>query len=311
MLSWLNYQHLRYFWMTAREGSLTRASEKLRLSPSTVSAQIRLLEEAMGRKLFSRKGRSLVLTEHGRVVKEYADDIFALGEEMLEVMRSEGRPRHAYRMRVGVGNNLPKLVALRLLQPVLRLPEFPVHLVCIEDHTERLVPELATHHLDLVLADAPVGLVSDVEAESRLLGACGITLMAAPHLAAHHLINFPACLANAPMLLPDTGSGMRRLLEEYFSQRQIRPHIVAEFGDSALMKSFGQEGAGIFPVPSLVSDAVTAQYRVVKLGELEGPLERFYAVTLRARLSNPAVQAVFKAAEEALDHPLTETPMAH
>ncbi|MFT5684333.1 MAG: LysR family transcriptional activator of nhaA [Myxococcota bacterium] len=299
----LNYQHLRYFWMTAREGSLTRASKRLKLAPSTVSAQIRLLEEALDRKLFERKRRTLVLTEHGQVVKEYADDIFALGEEMLEVTRSETNPRHAYQMRVGVSNNLPKLVAWRLLHPVLHLENFPVHLVCVEDHAERLVADLAVHHLDLVLADTPVGLVSDVDSESRLLGECGVTLMAAPQVAAHYLLDFPNSLSNAPMLLPDTGSGMRRLLEEFFSSREMRPRIVAEFGDSALMKAFGQEGAGVFPVPSMVCDQVASQYRVVRLGELEGLRERFYAVTLKSRLENPAVKAIFKSAGDLLDHP--------
>lgn len=297
-MSWLNYQHLRYFWVTAREGTLTRASRRLRLAPSTVSAQIKALEASLGHDLFQRRGRRLALTERGQVVKEYADDIFALGQELVDAVQSETGPRHAYRLRVGVGNDLPKLVAWELLSPALRMPSFPVHLVVHEDRADRLVADLAVHHLDLVLADAPVGLSSDVHAESVLLGESSITLMASPQLAAGVLHDFPHSLADAPLLLPEVGSSMRGLLEAWFERTRIRPRIVAEFGDSALLKAFGQEGAGVFPVPSMVRQAVEAQYRVVAIGELEDTWERFYAVAMPSRLSNPAVAEILRAASE-------------
>jgi LysR family transcriptional activator of nhaA len=293
----LNYQHLRYFWVTAREGNLTRAAKLLRLAPSTVSAQIKSLEDAVGHDLFDRRGRGLVLTERGHVVKEYADDIFALGKELVDAVQSETGPRHAYRLRVGVGNDLPKLVAWELLSPALRVEGFPVHLIVHEDRADRLVADLAVHHLDLVLADAPVGLSSDVHADSVLLGESGVTLMASPPLAATVIGGFPDSLNDAPVLLPEVGSAMRGLLEVWFGRRRIRPRIVAEFGDSALLKAFGQEGAGVFPVPTVVREAVEAQYRVVAIGELEDSWERFYAVAMPARMNNPAVEAVLRAAE--------------
>ena len=294
----LNYQHLRYFWLTAREGNLTQASRLLNLAPSTVSAQIKALERSVGHDLFSRQGRKLVLTERGQVVKEYADDIFALGQELVDAVRRETGPRHAYRLRVGVGNDVPKLVAYELLSPALRVPDFPVHLVVHEDRADRLVADLAVHHLDLVLADSPVGLSSDVHAQSVALGDSRVSLMASPALAARVMHDFPKSLQDAPVLLPEVGSAMRGLLETWFERTGIRPQIVAEFGDSALLKSFGQEGAGVFAVPSVVRAAVEAQYRVIGIGELTATLYRFYGVAMPGRLANPAVQAVLSSANE-------------
>lgn len=298
----LNYQHLRYFWMTAREGSITKASERLLLAPSTVSAQIKTLEEWLGFALFQRQGRRLVLTGRGRVVKEYAEEIFALGEELVDASRSETGPRHAYRFRVGVGAHLPKLVAWELISPALQLPDFPVHLVVREDPADRLVADLAVHHLDLVLADRPVALSLDVQAESVLLGESSLTLMAAPALAAEVLKHFPASLHGAPFLLPEVGSAMRDLLEHWFHRHSVRPRVVAEFGDSALMKDFGQAGAGVFAVPTAIREAVESTYRCVALGELEDSWERIYAVVLPSRKLNPAVAAVLHAADSMRYH---------
>jgi LysR family transcriptional activator of nhaA len=298
----LNYQHLRYFWVTAREGNLTRAAEKLRLAPSTVSAQIKTLEGWLGYSLFERQGRGLAMTLRGQQVKEYADEIFALGEELVDTVRSETGLRHAYRLRVGVGNHLPKLVAWELLSPALHVPDFPVHLIVREDRADRLVADLAVHHLDLVLADKPVGLSLDVHAESVLLGESGISLMASPQLAARVLQGFPMSLQEAPVLLPEVGSSMRGLLEAWFQQIGVRPRIVAEFGDSALMKSFGQEGAGLFPVPTAVREVVESTYRVVTVGELEDTWERLYAIVMPGRKANPAVAAVLKAAQNVRYH---------
>ncbi|MFT7519263.1 MAG: LysR family transcriptional activator of nhaA [Kiritimatiellia bacterium] len=297
----LNYQHLRYFWMVAREGNLTRAAARLRLAPSTVSAQIKTLSEHLGYPLFERRGRQLHLTEYGQVVREYADDIFALGEELVDAVRSETRLRHAYRLRVGVSNNLPKSVAYKLLAPALAVEGFPVHLVCREDHVERLVADLAIHHLDLVLADAPVALASDVAADSILLGGTGVSLLGTPALVSRHLANFPLSLNDAPVLLPESGSNMRELMERYFQQRNIRPRVVAEFGDSALLKAFGQAGSGLFPVATLVAETVCSQYRCVTLGTLDSVLrENFYAITAANKRKNPAVAAVLDAAASAL-----------
>jgi LysR family transcriptional activator of nhaA len=297
----LNYHHLRYFWMVAREGSLTRAAERLLLAPSTVSAQIKTLEGQLGRPLFERRGRRLHLTEYGQVVREYADDIFALGEELVGAIRSETRLQHSYRLRVGVSNNLPKALAHQLLAPALGVEGFPVHLVCHVDRPERLVAELAIHHLELVLADVPLALASDVAADSVLLGGTGVSLLGRPAMVSRYLAGFPDSLNDAPLLLPEHGSNMRSLVEHFFEQRNIRPQIVGEFGDSALLKAFGRAGSGLFPVASLVAEAVCEQYRCVILGELDAALrENVYAITATSRRRNPAVVAVLEAAASAL-----------
>jgi LysR family transcriptional activator of nhaA len=294
----LNYQYLRYFWTVAHEGSISRAAKRLHLAPSTVSAQIRLLQEQLGHSLLERSGRGMALTEHGEVVARYCDDIFALGEELLDVVRAESSPRHAYRLKVGVATNLPKTVALRLLQPCLNLPDFPVHLVVSEDHTGPLIDLMSVHHLDLLLVDRAIALGSDVPLESVLLGSSGISIVGTPAIAAKYLLNFPQSLDGAPMLLPDPRSAMRRLLEVHFAGAGIRPHVVAEFDDSGLMKAFGRTGAGLFPVPSLVAQEVAQAYGVIELGALEGIEESFYAVLSPGRRANPAVSAILQEASK-------------
>lgn len=298
----LNYQHLRYFWMTAREGSLTKASERMRVSPSTVSVQIRTLEDALGAALFERRGRSLHLTDRGQVVKEYADEIFALGDELIDAARSATGVRHAYRLRVGVGNHLPKTVAWDLLSPALRVPDFPVHLIVREDRADQLVADLAVHHLDIVLTDRAVGLSSDVHAESVLLGDSPVALMAAPSLAAQVLGDFPQSLDGAPVLLPEVGSAIRGLLEDWFERQGVRPRVVGEFGDSALMKQFGQEGAGVFPAPAVIRHVIERAYSVVTVAQLEDARERLYAMVMPSKRQNPAVAAILEAAQDVRYH---------
>lgn len=294
---WLNYQHLHYFWVVARAPSLTAAARQLSLAPSTVSAQIKQLEEALEQPLFERRGRRLALTEHGRVVLAYADDIFALGEELIDAARNQVGPQHVHRFRVGVGNNVPKTVAYRLLSPACELDGYPVHLACVQDKGDALIAQLVAHHLDLVITDQAFGLARDNRVESRILGACGVSLMAAPRLAARYLSEFPHSLDGAPMLLPDQDSSMRILVTNHFQSLGIRPHVVAEFGDSALLKSFGQAGMGVFPVPSLVADDVAHNYQVVEIGRLGGVRERFFAAFPSSRDTHPAVRAVLDAGE--------------
>ena len=293
----LNYQHLRYFWMVAREKSLARASEKLLLAPSTVSAQIKSLENWLGYPLFDKQGRGRVLTLRGQVVKEYADEIFALGEELVDAARSKTGLRHTYRLRVGVSNHLPKLIAWEVLSPALDIPDFPVHLMVREDQADQLVADLAVHHLDLVLVDRPVGLSLDVHAESILIGDSTISLMATPKLAAQVLQGFPASLNGAPMLLPEIGSAIRNQLEIWFQTTGIHPKIVGEFGDSALLKSFGQAGAGIFAVPTSVCNVVESTHRVVTIRELTEIREPLYVVVMPSRKENPAVQHILECAK--------------
>lgn len=291
---WLNYQHLHYFWVVARAPSLTAAARQLRLAPSTVSTQIKALEGALGQQLFERRARKMLLTEHGRVVLAYADDIFALGEELIDAALSQAGPRHVHRFRVGISNNLPKLVAYRLLEGACSLENYPIHLVCTQDKGDALVSQLIAHRLDLVLTDRAVGLASDARVESRLLGDCAVSLMGAPRLATRYFSDFPHSLEGAPLLLPDMDTTMRPLIEDHLQSLGVRPRVVAEFGDSALLKSFGQAGMGIFPIPSLVVDQVAAQYGVTEIGRFDAVRERFFAAFQPGRASHPAVQAVIQ-----------------
>lgn len=299
-LEWLNYHHLHYFWVTAREGSLTRAAERLRLAPSTVSAQIKTLEASLDAPLFERRGRGLVLTATGRTVADYADEIFALGRELTDTVRHGAVSGRPVRLRVGAAGILHKLVVYRLLAPALRLEHVQVHLVCTEDQPEALVSELSLHHLDLVLTDAPIGLARDVHAESRLLGTCGVVVFGTRALAERYGPGFPDSLEGAPMLLPVVGTTVRGLIEHWIEASGVVPEVVAEFSDSALMKAFGQEGAGLFVVPSVISDEVQTTYGVQPLGQLPGLEERFYAITMERRIENPAVAAIVHAAEASL-----------
>ncbi|HMI91180.1 MAG TPA: transcriptional activator NhaR [Polyangiales bacterium] len=297
-MEWLNYHHLLYFWLVAKEGSLARASAALRLAPSTVSGQIRALEQALGEKLFARSGRRLVPTEIGRVVFRYAQEIFALGGELQDVLkgRSTGRP---LRLMVGVADVVPKRVARRLLAPALELDE-PVRILCREDKPDRLLAELAVHDLDIVIADAPVGPSTRIRAFSHLLAECGVVFCAVPKLAAAHRRGFPASLDGAPLLLPAEGSTLRRSLDQWFALHSIQPRVVGEFDDSALLKVFGQAGHGIFPVPAMIADEVQRQYQVRRVGRADRVRERFYAISVDRKLKHPAVIAISEAARRKL-----------
>jgi LysR family transcriptional activator of nhaA len=294
----LNYHHLLYFWMVAREGTVARAAVKLRLAQPTVSGQVHALEGALGEKLFERAGRGLRLTEMGRVVFRYADEIFTLGRELAESVKGQptGRP---LRLKVGVADGLPKLVAYRLIEPALSLPQ-PVQLVVHEQSTERLLAALALHDLDVVLTDrvAPPGV--SVRAFNHLLGGCGATLFAAPKLAAKYRRRFPLALEGAPFLLPGETSTLRRALEQWFEKQRIQPHIVGEFDDSTLIKVFGQAGKGIFAAPSIIESSVCKQYGVTVVGRLDKVRERFYAVSAERRLKHPAVIAITESARREL-----------
>jgi len=297
-VEWLNYHHLRYFWAVAREGSVTRAARKLNISQPTVSAQIRELEEALGEKLFVRSGRTLVPSDVGRAVYRYADEIFALGRELLDAVRERptGRP---LKLVVGIADVVPKLIAYRLIEPALRLPE-PVHVECVEDRPERLLGELAVHGLDLVLTDAPTAPAVKVRAYNHLLGECGVTVFAAPELLAGRAKPLAERLDGAPWLLPTGGTTLRRSLEQWFEEHGVRPRVVGEFADSALMKVFGEAGLGFFPGPAAIEAEIKRQYHVRAVGRLAGVCERFYAVSVERRLKHPAVVAISEAAKRRL-----------
>ena len=297
-MEWLNYHHLLYFWTVVKEGGVAQAAKALRLAPPTVSGQVRALEESLELTLFDRVGRKLQVTDDGRVVFRYADEIFNLGRELLDTVkgRPTGRP---LRLHVGISDVLPKLVCHDLLMPALRLPE-PVQIVCHGDKTERLLAELAVQGLDLVLSDVPVGGNIKVRAFNHLLGECGLTFFATPDLARKYRRGFPHSLDGAPLLVPTEDSLVRRSLDHWFESIDVRPHLVAEFDDSGLLKSFGQGGEGIFGVPSVVEAGVRKQYGVQVVGRTEEVVERFYAITVERRIKHPAAVAISESAKQNL-----------
>jgi LysR family transcriptional activator of nhaA len=297
-MEWLNYHHLLYFWTVAKEGSVAGATRQLRLAQPTISGQIRQLERQLDQKLFRRQGRSLVLTDVGRVVYRYADEIFGLGRELMDVLRSRppGRP---VRLTVGVADAVPKLIVERLLEPAFRLDD-PLHLVCREGRADRLLAELALHTLDLVISDAPIPAQVGVKGFSHLLGECGVTVFAAPSLARKHRRGFPHSLDGAPMLLPTDDTVLRRSLDQWLGGRGIRPAAVAEFEDPALLKTFGQAGRGLFAGPTVIEREIARQYGVRVVGRLDEVRERFYAISAERRLEHPAVVALTRAARDRL-----------
>lgn len=298
-MEWLNYHHLYYFWIVAKHGSIARAVEELRLAQPTISGQIKLLEDTLGEKLFVRAGRGLALTEVGQLTYRYASEIFSLGREFQDVLKgrpSAGRP---VPFRVGVSDLVPKLIAYRILEPALQLSE-PIQLVCREDAPEILLAELSNHQLDLVLADTAIPSTIRVKAYSHLLGSCGVLLFAARDMAAKYRRGFPHCLDGAPFLLPMEGSTLRRSLDQWFDQNQIRPRIVGEFQDSALLKTFGEAAAGIYPAPAAIEKEVRRHYTATVVGPAGEVSERFYALSVERKLKHPAVVAISEAARETL-----------
>ena len=297
-MAWLNYHHLLYFWTVAREGSVTRACELLHLTQPAVSAQIRTLERSLGVQLFERRGRHLALTDTGRLVYRYADEIFTTGRELQETLAGQlpGRPT---RFTVGVVDALPKLMAYRLLEPALRGPD-PVRLVLREGALEPLLAALTVHEVDLVLSDAPIPPTVRTKAFSHTLGECDVVICGAPELAAQYRRRFPRSLDGAPFILPGDGTVLRRSIEQWFDELGIRPRVVAEIGDSAVLKVFGQAGLGLFAAPSVVEQEIRRQYGVRTVGRVPDVRERFFAISAERKIKHPAVAAISSAARTEL-----------
>jgi LysR family transcriptional regulator, transcriptional activator of nhaA len=297
-MEWMNYHHLLYFWTVVREGSISKASEKLRISSPAISAQLRSLEENFGEKLLKRSGRNLVLTEMGRTVFSYAEDIFALGRELMDTVRNRptGRPM---RLDIGVVDVLPKLIAQWLIEPALKLRE-PVRIVCREATSEQLISRLATLELDLVLSDTPINPNLKVRAFNHLLGQCAVTFVAMPNLASKCKGRFPGCLDRMPMLLPTDNMDLRRSLDQWFETHNIRPDVVGEFEDYALLRAFGQASSGIFPVPSVFEKQLKQQDSLRRVGRTEEVHSRFYAISAERKLKHPAVVAICDTARREL-----------
>jgi LysR family transcriptional regulator, transcriptional activator of nhaA len=298
-MEWLNYHHLLYFWAVAKQGSIARACEQLRLAQPTISGQLRQFEESLNEKLFTRAGRGLALTEVGQVVYRYADEIFGIGRELQDVLMGRPRAGRPIRLIVGISDAVPKLIAYRILQPVLAMTQ-GVQLICNENRPERLLADLSAHELDVVLSDAPLTVGTPVKAYNHLLGSCGVSLFAVPALAIQYKKNFPACLDGAPFLLPMESSSLRRALEQWFESNKVRPRLVGEFQDSALMKTFGQGGAGLFAAPGAIEKEVQQHYQVKLVGRVDSIVERFYAISIERKLKHPAAVALFEAAREHL-----------
>lgn len=292
----INYKHLHYFWAVAKEGSIARASERLNLTPQTISGQLSLLEEHLGEALFARVGRNLKLTEAGRLVLSYADEIFSLGGELEEMVHNlpDGRP---LLFKVGVTEVVPKSIAYRLLAPALQLPE-SVRIVCREGVINALLAELAVHRVDLVIADGPIPPGVNVRGFNHQLGDCGITFLATPRLARKLGKNFPHSLNGAPMLMPGDMTVVRSRLMRWLDGLHIHPRIVGEFDDSALMKAFGRSGAGVFIAPTPIAAEVEKQFGVVGIGQTDEVREQFYAISVERKISHPAVAAITETARE-------------
>lgn len=292
----INYKHLHYFWMVAKEGGIARAGERLHLTPQTISGQISLLEDHLGEALFTRVGRNLELTETGRMVLSYADEIFSLGGELEEMVRNLPGERPLV-FKVGVADVVPKSIAYRLLAPALQLPE-PVRIVCRENTFDSLLTELAVHRIDLVIADGPIPTSMNVRGFNHSLGDCGITFFATPKLASKLNKNFPHNLNGAPLLMPSEMTVVQSQLLKWFDKLHIHPQIVGEFDDSALMKTFGRAGTGVFIAPTPIAAEIKKQYDVVTIGQTDEVRDHFYAISVERRISHPAVAAITETARE-------------
>jgi len=295
-MEWLNYHHLLYFWSVAKHGSISKACEELSLAQPTVSAQLRSLEESLGEKLFVRSGRHLALTEMGRVVLRYADDIFSIGQDLIHTVKGRGTGR-PMRLVVGIADAVPKLLVSHLLESAFKLPQ-AIRIVCLEDKLDRLLADLAIHGLDLVISDIPAPPSIMVQAYSHLMGESAVTLFGTPRMATRYRRNFPRSLEGAPLLLPTSNAMLRRLLDEWFVRKDIHPNIMGEFEDSATLKAFGQEGHGLFPGSSVMEKEICRQYQVKVVSRVDSVKQRFYAITVERRLKHPAVLAIFEGARQ-------------
>jgi LysR family transcriptional activator of nhaA len=290
----LNFKHLRYFWMVAKAGSVARAAEQLHLTPQSVSGQLTAFEARLGVALFKRVGRRLELTDAGTRVLRYAEEIFALGDELVDALYDPAA-LNMLSLRVGIADSVPKQVAYRLVAPALELSQ-PVRLVCREGRLSSLLAELSIHRLDMVIADRPMPGNLNVRAYSHRLGESAMVVLGAEALVAAHAQPFPALLDEAPFLLPGEDVSVRGALLQWFETRRLRPHIVGEFDDSALMTAFGRAGAGFFAVPEVVVADVIEQTGARQVGRLDGLGEQLYAITAERRLTHPAIVAISAAA---------------
>jgi LysR family transcriptional activator of nhaA len=295
----MNFKHLHYFWRVAKAGGVARASEQLHLTPQTISGQIGLLADDLGTPLFTKRGRNLELTDAGRLAFGYAQDIFALGSELEESLRNYPAGGRPVEFRVGVADAVSKTIAYRLIEPATRLRD-PVRIVCREWKLDSLLAELAAHRLDLVIAGAPIPPSVSVRAYNHRLGESGVSFFASARLLKSLKGRFPAYLDGAPMLVPGVDAAVRSRLERWCQVNKLRLRVVGEFDDSALMKAFGQRGAGVFIGPTVLESEIETQYGVKTLGRTEEIVEEFFAISVERRVTHPCVVAITEAAKDRL-----------
>ena len=295
----MNFKHLHYFWVTAKAGGVMRAGEQLHTTPQTLSGQIKLLEEWLGRKLFRKHGRQLVLTEDGRLAMGYAEQIFTLGAELEAALRQARDGQRVLEFRVGVADSVAKSVVYRLLEPALSLAE-PVRLICSEGKFPDLLAQLALHRLDLVLADEPMPSRVRVKAFNHPLGSTAMSFFCTPGLKAQLKGAFPQCLSGMPMLIPGASASVRPQLERWLTSHHIEPRVIGEFDDAALLKAFGREGRGVFLAPTVLEDETIAQFGVEVMGRTDELVEEFFAISVERRITHPCVVAITDAARKEL-----------
>lgn len=294
----LNYKHLYYFWVVAREGGVIRASDKLHLTPQTISGQLKMLEESIGESLLEKSGRRLELTEAGRMTLEYAEDIFALGKELEDVLQ-QGMASRPKAFRVGIADVVPKSIAYKFLFPALNIPH-SFRIVCREQDLTELMAELAIHQLDMVIADSPMPASVNVSGYNHKLGSSSIEFFAEPSLAKGLKGKLPGSLQGVPMLLPSPAAAVRQPVLDWLDKNDIRPVIAGEFDDTALLKAFGAGGTGVFFVASVISAEVRRQYHVVSLGKVDAVQQEFYAISVERRITHPAVKVITDTARDLL-----------
>lgn len=295
----MNYKHLLYFWAVAKHGGVVKAAQSLHVTPQTISGQIQLLEDHFGRELFHKNGRGLELTDAGQLALSYAEDIFNLGSELDQVVRQPRGTSRPLELRVGIADAVPKMVACRLLEPALQGAQ-PFKVVCKEWKLDSLLAELAVHRLDLVLSDTPLPTGLSVNAYSHRLGGSAVGFYAVARVAQELEGAFPACLNGAPMLVPGSDSAMGSRLTQWFSRHKLRPKLVGEFDDGALLKALGHQGYGVFIAPTVLHDEVCRQYQAELIGEATDLIEEFYVISVERRITHPGVAAITQAAREGL-----------
>ena len=286
----LNYKHLRYFWVVAKTGSIAKAAEQLHLTPQSISGQLSEFALVLGVELFRRVGRNLEITDSGRQVLSYAEEIFSIGDELLGAIHNQ-RDRKSIPFKVGIADSVSKSLAYRLLEPALKLAE-PLRLICREGRLLALLSELSVHRLDMIIADRPMPNNLNVRGFNHLLGESGLSIFGAPSLVKSLRGDFPQCLHQAPFLLPGDDTATRPKLEQWLEKKNLYPSIAGEFDDSALMKAFGQAGAGLFAAPTTIASRICEQYKVQIVGQVKEITEQLYVISTERQLTHPAIVAI-------------------